>query len=238
MAVIRYDHNNPVEIEQLFERFKREWEKLYPEGNFRRFVINWGSYKDLGILLNKLKGRRIELRGESFSRVRQRNILDACETILNVDISSLYCGRELDSERNYYVYAHLDTSRQIAIGKYGITSFAATLGMTHFPFYIGKGIGDRCFEISRNETHRKIAHKLQQRDLEIKVIKLKESLTELEAFQLEDKLIDIFGLMPYKGLLTNLDEGWKPEERRKLYLKAYETLRGGETFNDKYKYNF
>jgi hypothetical protein len=145
--------------------------------------------------------------------------------IFNTDISSIYTGLALAESRDYYVYAHLDTSHKIAPGKHGITSFAATLGMDHFPFYVGKGTGERCFETARNETHRKTSQKLKRLGKEIKVIKLKEGLTESEALQLEAKLIDIFGLIPYKGLLTNLDEGHQPEARRALYQDAFLQLR-------------
>jgi len=60
---------------------------------------------------------------------------------------------------------------------------------------------------------------------EIKVAKIKTNLSELAALSLESKLIDVFGLLPNRGYLTNLDEGVRPQERRNLYKTAFQTLR-------------
>ena len=56
-------------------------------------------------------------------------------------------------------------------------------------------------------------------------MQLRNNLTELESLELESKLIDIFGLMPHAGYLTNLDEGMLPDERRCCYPAAFQCLR-------------
>ena len=66
-----------------------------------------------------------------------------------------------------YVYSHSDPDATITVGRYGRSTFAATLGMTKLPFYIGKGAGNRAYELDRNETHRKFRQKLHKFDKEI-----------------------------------------------------------------------
>ena len=99
----------------------------------------------------------------------------------------------------------------------GISTFAATLGMELIPFYVGKGVGDRAYDLNRNETHRKVRQKLQQFGQEVSVKILKSGLTEMEALILESKLIDMFGLIASGGKLVNLDEGVNSKERRLKY---------------------
>lgn len=118
----------------------------------------------------------------------------------------------------YYVYAHCDPGFKIALKKNGKTTFAATLGMEYVPFYIGKGSGNRAYDLNRNESHRKVRQKIQRFGKDVAVTILKDGLTELEALCIESKLIDIFGLISQRdGHLVNLDEGVSPNERRKLY---------------------
>jgi hypothetical protein len=122
----------------------------------------------------------------------------------------------LDASPIYYVYAHCEPGK-IAIGKEGLTTWAATLGLTNIPFYIGKGTADRAFNLNRNETHRKVKQKLAAFGQEICVNIIKEGLTELEALCLESKLIDIFGVVGKGGRLVNLDEGVNSAVRQARY---------------------
>src|SRR5208282_3163870 len=127
----------------------------------KEFAIDWDSLPEIKRCQNQLNARAIELSAGA-RQLRKQQELSACETIFNADISPVYASLVLDAEPKYYVYAHLDPTRRIAIGKRGVTTFAATLGMSYFPFYIGKGTGDRCYETARNETHRKVAQKLSR----------------------------------------------------------------------------
>ncbi len=190
--------------------------------------VDWDSLPDVGKLLNVAKSRYFELNrgltGAPSRKERHQKTFDACATIFNADLTHLYEG-SFDLTPKYYVYTHLNTSALIAPGVSAITTFAATLGMTHFPFYIGKGTGDRCNNLNRSESHRKIVQKLRKMDREPKAVILKDRLTELEALMMESKLIDIFGLIPYGGYLTNLDEGLNSRERHLCYPKAFAALR-------------
>ena len=178
-------------------------------------------------LMNQLNSRRGVLRsnaGRSGKQIRAERFR-LCQEIFETDISSIYAGLPLDETRKYYVYAHLNSSRCIAVRKDGVTSFGATIGMKFFPFYVGKGCGDRCWDINRSEVHRKISQYLRGLEKEIEVVKLRADLSESEALQMEAKLIDIFGLIPYGGYLANLDEGYHAEARRLLYDSAFRNLK-------------
>lgn len=155
---------------------------------------------------------------------RKRLVFDSCNEILKTDISSLYDNLELDESKDYYVYAHCDPGFKIAINKEGKSTFAASLGLQYMPFYIGKGKGTRSTDLNRNETHRKVRQKIQKFGKDIIVFKIAENLTEKEALILESKLIDIFGLMSFKGRLVNLDEGIAVKERRQKYQKSLDNL--------------
>ena len=141
---------------------------------------------------------------------------ESCTEIYDTDISDLYSDLNLDPTPSYYVYAHCEPNK-IAIGKDGVTSWLATMGVDLIPFYIGKGIGDRAYDLNRNETHRKVRQRLKEFKQDAQVRIIKDGLTELEALCLESKLIDIFGLMGKGGRLVNLDEGIKSKERQSRY---------------------
>lgn len=167
---------------------------------------------------------REQSRTEYLLRPNERFV--ACSAIIDTDISVLYQESVLDSEPKYYVYAHLDTSRnQIKAGSDGLRTFAATLSMSHMPFYIGKGCGQRWKSGERSRAYLNIVNRIERFKTEPKLLKLREGLTESEALQFEAKLIDIFGLTAYGGTLTNLDEGHKAQDRIALYLSHYQRLR-------------
>jgi hypothetical protein len=235
MGKVIINWENPKEVDALFEKVRSHWREFHPdEGVFiakpgvtKTLVVNWSSFEEVGKAFNKIKARYEELRKLHHPELllQKQETLDACVTILETDISSVYGDLALDSSPRYYVYAHMDPNRKVAVGKHGITSFAAVLGCGYFPFYIGKGTGNRCYDISRNGEHAKIAKRLRILDNKIEVHKIKDNLTESEALQLESKLIDIFGLRPYGGMLSNLDEGMRSQQRRSLYREAFLKLK-------------
>lgn len=146
--------------------------------------------------------------------------LDAILGISKTDVSKIY---ENTGSKEYYVYVHCNPLQVLNIKDNARHFFAATeLKLTHVPFYVGKGIGNRANNLSRNEGHKKIRQYLDKVEKEIEVIKIKTDLTEGEALALESKLIDIFGLkaLCQFGMLTNLDEGMNATERRTLYPKG------------------
>ena len=185
--------------------------------------VDFDSMDDLSHWINILRSSYCGLKKSSDPNYMSKNdrvkvVFNSCQKILDSDVSHLYKDFKLDPRPIYYVYAHCDTGFKIAIKKNGKTTFAATLGMNYVPFYIGKGTGNRDFDLNRNESHKKVRQKLQKfgKDVDVKIIK--EGLTELDALCLESKLIDIFGLISQRnGYLVNLDEGVKAGERHQLY---------------------
>jgi hypothetical protein len=83
------------------------------------------------------------------------------------------------------------------------------------PFYIGKGCGDRAWDLNRNEGHGVHLRQLRKRgvaDSEIVCI-VRDNMTEREALELESKLICFFGTRfeaGRKGILVNLSFPARP----------------------------
>lgn len=183
------------------------------------FEIDFDSVEDILRVNNILKSRLGELRKNQFGSKNQRtkDVFSSCQNLWNTDIDFLYSNLKLDNNPIYYVYAHCDPSAKIAFGKDGRSTFSATLGMTHLPFYIGKGVGERAYDLNRNETHRKVRQNLASFNKEPIITILKDGLTESQALGYESKLIDIFGVIGKGGRLTNLDEGVNALDRRNVY---------------------
>lgn len=93
-------------------------------------------------------------------------------------------------EGDYYVYAHVDpSSRIVKAGGLDIKSFGGT------PFYIGKGRGNRAYDLNRNQGHgKKIRAVLRAgwKKEDIVVIAAR-NLSEGKALEIEAKLIYLFG---------------------------------------------
>lgn len=143
-----------------------------------------------------------------------------------------------DESGEFYVYCHVDPRQKAFItsaeygGNYG--------GM---PFYIGKGVGNRAFDLKRNQGHGKtIRSIISDGFAEDDIVKILSSeLSERAAMELESKLIYFFGTIYERdkgSYLVNLDLSKRPEflgEMQKLskresckseYKKAMEKERG------------
>ena len=187
----------------------------------RDIEIDFSNLHDLRELEKRLKSSICNLLSETIGTKKEikRKKYDSCQTIYETNINDLYDDISLDTEQKYYVYAHCEP-RNIAIGKDGITTWAATQGLDLIPFYIGKGTADRAYDTNRNGTHRKVKQRLKEFNKDIQVRIIKDNLTELEALCLESKIIDIFGLIGKGGRLVNLDEGVKSAERHSRYVDS------------------
>lgn len=106
----------------------------------------------------------------------------------------------------YYVYAHVQPFGHKFSQK---KEFGGDFqGM---PFYIGKGVGDRAFNLKRNEGHGvRLRKLLRDGFLPDDIVHIAfDGLSEQKAFEIEAKLIYFFGGMfdreRRNGLLVNLD---------------------------------
>lgn len=196
--------------------------------NKKIFEVDIHSLDECEKLFQRMKGIVCQLRadsGKSETRAQKNlRIFNACNTIYDTNISSVYKNVKFDMSPIYYVYTHSDPDAKITAGRYGRSTFAATIGLSKLPFYIGKGAGNRAYELNRNETHRKFRQTLHKFNKEIEVSIFKSGLTEVEALMIESKLIDIFGIIATGGKLVNLDEGINSKERQMLYKSAMSEL--------------
>lgn len=136
--------------------------------------------------------------------------------LLRQDWSGLFIGTR-SGVANYYVYTHLNPQKE----KYGVPSL--DICMRGRPFYIGKGIGKRAWDLKRNEGHgRRLSALLKARWERSDLVQiLQEGCVEQEALILEAKLIYFFGSM-YElntmGCLFNLADHMRPAFREELPL--------------------
>lgn len=126
-------------------------------------------------------------------------------------------GEDIGGE--YYVYFHCDPNCPINAKSDSKSLFAASIGLKYKPFYVGKGINNRCFDTSRNDSYAKKKQQIIRSGKQIDIVKIKVSLSESQALAYESKFIDIFGLISYESnnWLVNLDEGMYKDQRRLKY---------------------
>jgi len=131
------------------------------------------------------------------------------EALLSQDWTGLFCG---DIERKYYVYIHAyPTGKGVRFHHQN-----CVIDTNGHPFYVGKGTGNRAYDLNRNEGHGVILRQLKKRNHPtcdiVRIVK--DGLTEAEAYALESKLIHFFGTRFDKnpGILVNLDIPLKPED--------------------------
>jgi len=205
--------------------------------DIRTFEVDYDSIDAINKLrsslqsrLNTLKGVEQKCRRETKQQYeeRKKTTFEAYFSILDKDITSLYSDikESLDPEEKYYVYAHLDPTKPISDAKRSKMPliFAATFGIEYEPFYIGKGVDNRAFDLSRNETHRKIRSKCRSVGKDVVPFIIKDKLSEVDALILEAKLIDIFGSVVCGGLLVNIDDGHNSLKRKSIYKSDLEKI--------------
>lgn len=141
-------------------------------------------------------------------RVYSKYNLNYLEELMAQDWSPLFTG---SSEAKFYVYAHFSPKTNKVVHECA----GLSMSIPGVPFYIGKGCGQRAFDMNRNEGHGAKLRQFQKSGFAAKdmVCLISEGLTEPKALELESKLIYFFGTkfeMHRRGLLVNLDIPARP----------------------------
>jgi len=186
-------------------------------------IQNYDDPSELKKLISVLQNRRKNiLRSLGYdqinfngSKYNSNTILPALEEMYKVDNCTV---------GNYYIYAHCNPLKPLSVTTNLKHLFLATKfpSIKYEPFYVGKGTGNRAYDLSRNDSHRKIRSNILKYKKDIDVCILDNYLSEDTALAKESKLIDILGLISLSkhGLLTNLDEGIDYLYRREQYKTA------------------
>lgn len=208
-----------------------EWEYILDICKTKTYTIDISSREDVTRHINKLKAIlgniNFEENGVS-KKDKKLKRLELAEKLWNTDISQIYNDINLDKSKKYYVYMHLDPCKKVEINGHHLSAFSGIyFKLPYLPFYVGKGIGDRYMKSDRNASYGKVRKRIEELNRKVEKIIILNNLTEKEALIYESKLIDLYGIIQYGGMLSNLDEGYRCEERRKLYPKeCYEIMSG------------
>ncbi len=131
--------------------------------------------------------------------------------LMSQDWSHLFSNGDLDEK--YYVYAHINPcAKKVRLE----INDQSCLELNGQPFYIGKGCGNRAYDLKRNQGHGKTIKDLLNsgvKDSDIVTI-LYENLSEDKALEIESKLIYFFGSIYESGrhgILVNLDIPPRPD---------------------------
>lgn len=172
------------------------YKAMHKEFSHRRACISVANNRQLAMENEKFK------RLPSEKHEHNRHHLKFLDELVSQDWSHLFSG---DDEQRYYVYAHI-TPHKRPVKHDGEFS----MHLPGIPFYIGKGTGNRAFDLKRNQGHGVELEQLLSRGHSAKdiVVIIRDGLSEAKALELESKLIYFFGTKferHRRGILVNLD---------------------------------
>lgn len=126
------------------------------------------------------------------------------DSLLQQDWSILF--PEGDPEPRYYVYAHIRPSGKAT----RFVGHGLSMRFKGLPFYIGKGTGDRAFDMKRNQGHGATLRELLDQGHTPNDLAhiISGRMPEAKALEMESKLIYFFGTKyepNRRGILVNLD---------------------------------
>jgi len=177
----------------------------------KKILKERGIYDNLHQNFRSKKLSKSVFEFKKVGKIIRNNKKSILPDILSEDWSFLFNDYSCDTSSNdFYVYLHLDPNKPYVFN--GKTD--NELRLTGKPFYVGKGKGDRAFNMKRSSSHLSIINSLkdQGKTMNDIVYIFESNLSELEALILESKLISFFGSRnecdPSKTHLTGEKGGW------------------------------
>lgn len=136
------------------------------------------------------------------------------QTLLDQDWSYLFKEKEFDCP-NHYVYIHSNPENKEIIK----CCYKNTILEIPIPFYIGKGYDTRAYSTFRTGRHFRCLNELlkSENDMDDIVTIVREKMTDIEASELESKLISFF------GIIADGDARLKYSQYGILYNRRYES---------------
>lgn len=198
---------------------------MHPDYKLFKSLVD--SIDDINVLkkIQKIVNKRFEIITDRkvFCTLRKGSMLNKTEaqdynlnfiSIMNDDWDDLYKDSS-DIGSDYYVYLHIDPSVN---GLLALSDDEGLLAKLPIPFYVGKGKGNRIYNMRRSKIHTaKLRDLTKYYAIEQVAIKFKDGLSEKQALILEAKLILFFGCMDTSTTLKSFSGG-KP----KLINRQYE----------------
>lgn len=186
----------------------------------KKFDIDWDDPKDIKKYISILQLRRKNiLREYGYNEVNFNGSKYNLDNLL--PLFQTFFDYVVPEKGNNYVYFHCNPLKKLNIKSDIKHIFLASKfpNLNYEPFYVGKGNGNRAFELNRNDSHRKIRNQINKFGKEIEPIIIIDNISENCSLSYENIFMYILGLraLSNNGILVNLMENDIPELNNKVF---------------------